>query len=110
MDGQAAAAVFAGRTAGAHAAAGCGGFQRLVSVGGAAYGMPRNEHDAPLSRPSTSPFVVDARHETGARCVVPRNSRGATDTTTAAVAIIDHCQYMESSAGNGRWTRRRPLG
>ena len=44
-----------------HGAGGCGGRQRSVLVGGAANGMPRNSHDAPGSRPWTSPPLVATR-------------------------------------------------
>ena len=44
-------AAVAFNVAGAHGAAGCGGFQRKLPSGGAANGMPRNAQDEPLSTP-----------------------------------------------------------
>src|SRR5687768_5134236 len=38
-----------------HGTGGCGGFHRLAPAGDAAYGIPRNAHDAPRFPPWTSP-------------------------------------------------------
>jgi hypothetical protein len=83
--GQLGGGVVAARTSGDQIEALCGGFQRRPPTGDAANGTPRNEHEAPLSIPCTSPPTVVTRQ--GACRLVARTEE-CSAPTHAAIDIV----------------------
>src|SRR5580765_7219988 len=101
-EGQFGGAAIAFSIAGAHGAAGCGGFQRRSPTGGAANGMPRKAHDAPLSTPCTSPLVVVTRQDAASGLPAGENETSAPGAAAIKIAAMTTRVFMRGVLGTLR--------
>ena len=108
--GQIGGVAVASSVAGAHFAAGCGGFHRRLRTGGAANGMPRNAHERPRSTPWTAPFEVLAKHDPACVAVLREAKTMTLNTVTIARPAVEKRMFIAASCRGGTMTGVRGIG